>query len=185
MKKDHQQRPLSREDRIWRIALLCCHTVRNAAYFEAHSKRVKQLMPDAEYWQTVDNNFLDMCVLEWTKLFGEWNGQHHWRQVIEDRDTFWKGLLKELVMKKPEFDQFRESVVEYRDRFVAHLDEDTTMNIPLLAPIRESTFYLYSYLFEYEKTALDAPILPGSIEGYEKLCRLTAEKIYTNRMDDK
>ncbi len=184
MTKRRHQKPLSREDRIWRIALLCCHTVRNAAYFEAHGQRAKQQMPDAEYWQTVDNNFLDMCVLEWSKLFGEWNGRHHWRRVIEDREVFWEGLLKELAVKKPEFERFREQVVDYRDRFVAHLDDENTMHIPLLSIIRKSSCYLYSHLVEHEKAALDAPMLPGSIYGYEKMCRLAAEQIYSARLSD-
>lgn len=184
MKKVSNQIPLSREDRIWRIALLCCHTVRNAAYCQARTQRMKKQRPEDEYWKTVDGNFFDLSVLEWSKLFGEWNGHHHWRTVIEDRDSFWQGLLNDLTITKPEFESFREEVAEYRDRFVAHLDEDKIMKLPLLANIIKSSSFLYTHLKENEKQALDAPMLPGSIRGYEEMCKQVAEKIYTARLSD-
>lgn len=144
-----RETPDQRRARLRKCALLCLHTLRNAAYLRSTRET---LGLDAEnYWINVGNNFLDIAVLEWCKLFADRRAKHGWRRVVSDPDEFWARVLRrpQLTMA-----MFESEVIEpmriYRDRFVAHLDEDPRMNIPNLTPVVYSTATLYNWLREVE-----------------------------------
>jgi len=68
-------------------------------------------------------------------------------------------------MTETGFEAYRLIVREYRDKFVAHLDELPTMQIPDLQPALESVRYLYTYLLENEDDGNvfpDAPRNPNA-----------------------
>jgi len=69
----------------------------------------------------VNGNFLDICVLEWCKLFGDPCGKHYWGKIISDRMGFFQGLLNELKMSESEFNAYVTEMRAYRDKYVAHL----------------------------------------------------------------
>jgi hypothetical protein len=94
----------------------------------------------------VNGNFLDLCVLEWCKLFAGTNGKHHWRKVVAHPDRFEVALLARLHLTKPQFDEYITAMCAYRDKFVAHLDDLPGMRIPHLRLARRSVAYLYDHL---------------------------------------
>lgn len=97
-----------------------------------------------------NGNFLDVCVLEWCKLFGDSRAPHYWEKVISNPDKFFGGLLKELRMKEIDLDNYLKEVRTYRDKFIAHLDSNEVMHIPKLDVIKNSVMYLYGYLLQNE-----------------------------------
>jgi hypothetical protein len=98
--------------------------------------------------------FLDIAVLEWCKLFTEFKGKHHWKTVIRDPSTFRKGLRESLGLSGGQFDKYAKTVLHYRDKFVAHLDDEVTVQYPIMWPARRSTAYLYNYLLSDPSLAI-------------------------------
>jgi len=133
--------------RIRRVALLCCHALRNLAYYRSCSHKEEF---DNEFWKTVNGNFLDICVLEWCKLFGDKRGKHYWDKVITDRTTFVEGLLNSVALSQEKFNAYVDEMQFYRNKFIAHLDSERTMPIPELDLVLKSASYLYDYLLANE-----------------------------------
>lgn len=136
---------MTRKQRLQRAALLCCHCLRNLAYYRS-GRHGGRLISDVEFWRTVNANFLDICVLEWCKLFGDARGKHYWGKVITNPQQFKAGLSQELGLSEVELDAYVAKTRKYRDRFIAHLDSDLVMQIPELNVVLKSVSYLYDYL---------------------------------------
>ncbi|MFB3091276.1 MAG: hypothetical protein ACE1ZG_08050 [Gammaproteobacteria bacterium] len=140
---------MTRRQRIRRTALLCIHCLRNIAFYKA-SWRNGVPIYDSEFWAIVNNNSLDICILEWCKLFVDSRGKHYWRKVITEPITFFDGLMITLHMTEEEFNSYIEEVKSYRDMFIAHLDSEEVMHVPHLDAAKQSASYLYDYLRNIE-----------------------------------
>jgi len=102
---------------------LCSSFARNLAYYRTGwSKKYKHLLDGSDFWRAVNGNFLDMCVLEWCKLFADKKEKHHWRKVVSDPARFEAGLLRHLGLDEVAFQREIDTIRKYRDKFVAHLD---------------------------------------------------------------
>lgn len=140
---------MHRRKQLRRTGILCMHFVRNAAYFRAYNAAAPTRRR-TQFWSTLNGNFIDICVLEWCKLFGDKKAQHFWEKSISEHKRFLEGLLKAVGMSDVGFEAYRLDVRTYRDKFVAHLDERNEMDIPRLEPALDSIYYLYHYLLENE-----------------------------------
>jgi hypothetical protein len=125
------------------------HFVRNAAYYRAWNAAPTSRRRE-QFWRTLNGNFIDICMLEWCKLFGDIKAQHHWAKCVSDSTAFLQGLCEKTGLDHASFETYRQEVRSYRDKFVAHLDELNTTRIPNLQPALESVRYLYNYLVTYE-----------------------------------
>jgi len=125
------------------------HFVRNAAYYRSWNN-ASVARRSEQFWRTLNGNFIDTCMLEWCKLFGDLRAQHHWSKCVKDSDAFLSGLYEHLGFNEAKFEEYRLEVRAYRDKFVAHLDELNEMQIPQLQPALDSVRYLYGYLIEHE-----------------------------------
>lgn len=140
---------MTRRSRVRRIYLLCAHFLRNLAFYRAGRYR-GQLTRRNQFWTVISNNCLDHCVLEWCKLFAEPKGKHHWRRIVGDQALFSAHLLAAVKMTQAEFDQYIVVMRTYRDKFVAHLDEEEVMNIPALRPAQRAVTALYTHVRTHE-----------------------------------
>ena len=136
---------MERATRIRRTAILCCHCLRNIAFYRAGWKH-HRIVAARQFWINANANFLDIAVLEWCKLFAERGGKHHWARSIPDREEFATGLYAIVGMAPAAFLNYALGVKRYRDKFVAHLDEDSTMWPPRLRVARRCAAYLYDCL---------------------------------------
>ena len=82
--------------RLRRTNLLCCHFARNLAYYRA-GWDIKRPKFTNEFWATVNGNCLDTCVLEWCKLFGNRNDDHHWHQLADCKDKFREEMFAKVL----------------------------------------------------------------------------------------
>src|ERR1700730_6834305 len=120
--------PLVRRDYLRRVVRLCAHFMRNLAYYRTGQNfpagwKDAPLQPTAPFWRTVNGNFIDICVFEWCKLFGDNAGarnpdRHGWRQIVTDQAGFETALLSHLGKSEAEFDGYRVEMREYRDKFL-------------------------------------------------------------------
>lgn len=141
---------MTRRQLLRRVGILCCHFLRNLAFYKAGWKK-GALVTNDQFFVNANSNFLDICVLEWCKLFGDKRGQHYWRKVITDQDAFFIGLLQSLRLTEAEFETYVETMRTYRDKFVAHLDTEEVMYLPKLRTARKSVASLYEYLLTHEE----------------------------------
>lgn len=167
---------MKREKRLRRVGLLCCHFVRNYAYYRASWDGEKTKATN-EFWATVQGNFLDIAVLEWLKLFGDHNDKHHWRKVVTDTDAFRKAMLKACSMDKSDLVDLRDSIKTYRDKFIAHLDSEETMYIPELDRALALVKYYYGYITD-ELGIKGLGNLPDDIEAYYQNCFTDSENSF-------
>lgn len=136
---------MTRSERLRRVAILCCHCLRNIAFYRAGWEH-RHVRVGRQFWVNANGNFLDIAVLEWCKLFAERDGKHHWKRIVPDRASFIIGLHEHLGFSPKQFQSYVSGVLRYRNKFVAHLDEERTMHIPQMRPARKAAAFLYDYL---------------------------------------
>ncbi len=150
--------PISPEDRLRRVVILCVAFMRNLAYLrgaseapEGWSKNGGELvLPDASFWRTASNNALDMCVLEFCKLFVDGKGKHFWKTVVSNPDDFCAELMQKLGFTEEQYRSYLGKFKSYRDKFVAHLDNGRTMYTPQLDAAKIAVQHLHAWLVANE-----------------------------------
>lgn len=148
---------MNQRDRVRGVGLLCCHCVRNVAYYRAGWVD-GQFISNDDFWRNANSNFLDIAVLEWCKLFADRNGKHHWKKVVPAPDNFLSALLQEIGITEGVYNAHCEETKTYRDKFVSHLDAERMMHIPRLDVVIDSTMFLYDLVKnEYQEYLPDAP----------------------------
>ena len=99
------------------------------------------------FWREVHANFFDICVLDWCKLFADpRQGKHHWRRVDPHPGHFQVDLYTALDVSAAEFDDLITKVRVYRDRFVAHRDEERMAHLPMLELPSKAIAFLHDRL---------------------------------------
>jgi hypothetical protein len=156
--------------RLHRVLILCIHCARNVIFYRQGWTGKKPLF-SGQFLITANSNFLDIAVLEWCKVFADSKGKHHWTTVVPDRSAFERALLADLSLAPDELEAFIKDVRQYRDRFLAHLDDDQKMSIPNLDNIIASVGFLYQHLMSHEAKGLihdgDAT-LNGNIRAWSR-----------------
>ena len=143
--------PLSDEDRVRRTVIVCRHCLWNIAYFRAGWRKGK-IRVRREFWAAANGNFIDAAILEWCKLFADPNGLHRWSRSVADEAAFAAALYRRLRLTEPEFAAYIQTFKHPRDKFIAHLDGEPTMNLPWLRPARASAALLCDYLLNDPST---------------------------------
>lgn len=159
---------MNRTERLRRVALLMASFLRNLAYLRAFEDAHPRIPRDwtRDFWVTQGGNCTDIAILEWCKLFADGADKHHWSRVVTDPDAFRIWLLTQLALDEAAYSDYVTSVRRYRDKFVAHLDSDNVMDIPLLDVAERAVFFYHQHLIARE---VDDPVqvfrpLPASSE---------------------
>lgn len=168
---------MNREDRIRRTGILCFHFLRNAAYYRAGWKD-GILRLRGQFWVTSNGNFLDQCVLEWCKLFGDQRGEHSWQRVVADPPKFWLDLLQQCGVTQPQFDGYTAEMRLLRDKFTAHLGSEETAYFPKLDLGIKSVSRLYDNLITSPDTSKFLPDACTSGAKFLGMCFYDAERVY-------
>jgi hypothetical protein len=175
--------PLTRQERLRRVVLLCCHFMRNLAYYRVGFSGEPR-HPNRDFWVTVNGNFLDQVVLEWCKLLGDERADHHWMRIVSDKLKFERELLQHLNMTAAAFQDYRNEMREYRDKFVAHLDLLREVVIPKFDSARASIEFYHAYVAgnEVQQGDLSSPrLLPttdAELRQYYDQCATEARLVY-------
>jgi hypothetical protein len=103
---------------------------------------------------------MDIAVLEWCKLFADRRDPHCWRQTVNDSGSFEAGLYNVLGqnVSAEQLAEYTQQVRLYRDKFIAHLDDEPIARIPNLDYAISSVFYYHSHVFSTEAE-------PGVLDG--------------------
>jgi hypothetical protein len=174
----HPERKLTRDERRLRVVSLCCSFMRNLAFHRAGLRHDVQRRlfnsshPRAAFWREVHVNFLDICVLDWCKLFADPKGKHHWQRVIDNHDRFEADLYATLSVSVDDFGEMIEKARRYRNKFVAHLDDERMMHPPILDVPKKSVAFLHERLLQRVNLTDAWRLLPTTAakleQGYEQ-----------------
>lgn len=89
--------------------------------------------PKQNFWVMTTNLLMESAANEWCKVFGSDDQDTHWKCVIpnERHDEIRAGLLKATGLTLEDWKKYREHIVTYRDKMIAHHDLDVQMaNFP-------------------------------------------------------
>lgn len=163
-----------RTDLLRMVVILCCSFARNLAYYRAwwgedHGHFLSLTHPHRNFWLAVNGNFLDMCVLDWCKLFADKGGKHGWRKIVTDARQFEADLLAHLGLDAATFENEIETMRSYRDKFVAHQDLEYHGTYPTLDIAKKAVWFYHAHTVKHEARQGDLTGLPIDIEkGYEE-----------------
>jgi len=181
-----------RGERLRRVLILCVHFARNLGYLRGAERvpagwKELPLHESVNFCRIAYNNSLDICVLEWCKLFGDdkaklksWD-EHYWGKIVSDPAKFESELLQHLNISASAFDIYRIEMRTYRDKFLAHLDSERTMKPPVLELARQCVDFYYDYVVTNEAQPGDLFGLPVNVtnlrRGYDE-CKQEAARAY-------
>jgi hypothetical protein len=171
---DNPQMP--RKNRLRRVVIVCCSFARNLAYYRgAWDQEYCHLLnlphPYPNCWRAANNNCIDMCVLEWCKLFADRQGKHHRSKMVTSMPTsvFEESMLRHLGLEADAFKEEIRGMRHLRDKFIAHLDSDYTGTIPWLDVPKKAVWFYHAHIVNHEANAGDLTGLPLDLEpGYKQ-----------------
>ena len=175
---------MSRRDRLRRVVILCRNFAANLAYYRVGRRAEHLPLQDythnakASFWRIVSANFIDTCVLEWCKLFADPNGKHHWSKIVSAPDDYKTLMMMDLGLDDAAFQEEIAAMKHYRDKFLAHLDSEEIMKIPILDTAKKAVWFYHSYIVRREAQSDDLVGLPLELEPGYALCEKEAQEIY-------
>lgn len=145
-------------------AFRLAYIARNIAFYRALTSLNEKYTQN--FWIHVQNNFIDMAVLEWCKVFGSRTEETHWSTLVLDHDSFRISMLDYLDLTRDQWDAYWEGMKNYRDRGVAHasLTQPPTHYPQLDVALKSSAFY-YRYLLEIARDN-SLYLFPGDLMRY-------------------
>ena len=126
----------------------------------------------------MNGSLLDLCLLEWCKLFTDLRGKQFWKRIVDDPDAFKDGLFKEISVNEDDWTKYLRKVKRYRDKFVAHLDSDKFMNLPDLDIAFKSIEYYFRYLGDLPEGNEVLAGFPSDLALYYEQCLREGRKEY-------
>ncbi len=148
---------MTRGDRLHDVLKLCGSFARNlACYRVGWSEEHKHLLSfdNDDFWRVVNNNCLDVCVLEWCKLFGDKRGEYYWGNIVSDVVSFKADLLLHIGLDEERFNREVNLVREYRDKWVAHWDLNRVPVAPALEVAKKAVWFYQPYICKHELTGV-------------------------------
>lgn len=155
---------MNRELLLRRAILNCIDFARQYVYYLAISEHRAILNDNILIY--INNNFIDMAVLEWCHCFNSYNDPIHYRKVTSEPEKFKSGMLEKLGLNEEEWAEYRESVKNYRDKGVAHLEPVPRIDIPDLNLAYSSMLYYYEYFIGEFKALSGNSVYYESLDKY-------------------
>lgn len=174
---------MSRRRQLRRVVVLCRAFAWNLAFYRAGQREQHKFLFDrrhagANFWRVVNGNCIDICVLEWCKLFADEKADHHWGRIVTDPATFKQALLTQLGINEVALKREIEEIRHYRDKFVAHLDSEPVMTIPRLDRAKQSVWFYHAHIVGLEANKGDLTGLPMDLDAAYAQAEEEAATVY-------
>jgi hypothetical protein len=144
---------------------------RNLAYYHA-GMELADMKGRCDFWRTLIGNCIDTAVLEWCKIFGDKKAKQSIYKVVENPGEVFVAMFSDIGVSEKDFVECQTELRTYRDKFIAHLDSEETMNVPTMDKPHRMVDYLYNYLKNNNEPSLFIG-LPNDMSGY--WCSLNEE----------
>lgn len=155
-----------REKLLRRVALKCADFARQLSYHRALEDHVRGC--GKNFWIYMFNNAINLAVLDWFHLFGYHNDDLHWKQVVPDINSFRQSLLKYMNMTEGEWKAYRETIKDYRDKDVAHIEVRPVSNVPKMQDAMGATAFYYSVVLKELAGFGDYSMWPQALDEYHQ-----------------
>jgi hypothetical protein len=134
------------------------------------------LNPKQTFWIMTVNLLADAAAVEWCKVFGSWNEDTHWTRALpKDRhDVIRADLLKAIGLTQAEWEEYRNSIVSYRDQMVAHHDLDATV---AKYPHYDIALVAANFMFDQLRNIADPDSLGGIPTSLDRWSRTVAKNM--------
>jgi hypothetical protein len=183
MAKKTNEPPLTGQERLRRVVLLCMACSRNIAYYRAGWNGTIAWF-SGELQVTANSNFIDIAILEWCKLFGDTSEEHHWSRILNDIDkrrAFKIGMLAEIGCTRAEWNTFEEEMVCYRNIWAAHVDSKRDFDPPKLDKAIASVSFYHKFLIDRENDGRTYGTLPPDPIAYHQYAYEEGLRFYGRR----
>ncbi|MGR3318990.1 MAG: hypothetical protein ACUZ8O_10995 [Candidatus Anammoxibacter sp.] len=158
-------------DRILKLtdqAFRLVYIVRNIAYHRSLHEYKDDFVQN--YWVYIYNNFLDISVLEWCKVFGSRAEATHWSNHVNDVDIFREELLTHLCLSQIEWEEYWNHLKTYRDCGVAHhIHNPDITNYPDFDNALKVSYFYYDIVIQ-ELRSLNVYDYPDNLQSYFDSC---------------
>lgn len=122
------------------------------------------------YWEAIFNNFLEIALIDWFKLFILTSDASHWSNTVKDKENFRYELLKYLSLSQQAWDEYAASLQRYRDSMpVLSGQKDNAELYPDLSSVVIACYAYYAELLK-ELNALKNYDYPVDIREYYRSC---------------
>lgn len=134
--------------------------------------------PKQTFWIMTVNLLNETAAMEWCKVFGSWNEDTHWTQVVlkEQHDDVREGLLKAVGQSQEDWENYRNSILSYRDQMIAHHDLDATID---KYPHYDGALLAANFIFDQLRKRADQNYLGGIPVSLDTWSRLVARNMST------
>ncbi len=141
-----------------------------------HVKRMIESIavePKQTFWIMAVNLLMESAALEWSKVFGSREEDTHWTQAFpkEAQVPIRAELLRRLGMEQADWEQYRDSVVGYRNQIVAHHDLAASV---AAYPRFDAALVAASFVFDQIRATADQEWLGGIPTSLERWARTVA-----------
>ncbi|MEM6898279.1 MAG: hypothetical protein AAF583_00710 [Pseudomonadota bacterium] len=176
---------ITRAERLRRVCIIASNFTRNIAYYRASRNGGNRVLPAENFWVNLEGNCIDIAILEWYKLFADNAGRHSWSRIVADADVFEADLLQSLGCDADQFEQIVRGVRNYRDRFIAHLDNDRTMHIPAFDPLINSTRFYFTHVVTNEMREEERRLIGlTDLDAYYQRCLDEATTVFATHLPE-
>ena len=165
MNNEELQRKARKLQKVIELSVRC---LANLAYYRSGWKESTRLF-DGDPYRLFNANCFGYVYLEWYKLFGSTDDEHHWRNIVADKEAFKSGLLINLGCNSGEYQSYWNDMVAVRDKVIAHQDYFDEMPTPNLENVLKSIKYLMEYIYNNE-----------IVDGIELKHRYDPNEMYEN-----
>jgi hypothetical protein len=99
--------------------------------------------------------------------------------VVGDPRSFLPQMLSDSGITQPAWMRYLDEIRDYRDKFIAHLDDIPVMNVPRMNIAVAATFYLYDAL-RAEQSPRVFQRLPANLRTYAQRCGAEVRGLYAS-----
>ena len=144
------------------------YVIRNAAGYDSLSKVQDKFTQN--YWIMIKNNFFDFVILEWCKIFGTDSEPTHWKNIVDDPNSFRANLLIRVHSNETDWKDYWEYMITYRNNLISHHQKDPGVTIyPDFDKAIEASYYYYDYLIKKLRD-LGNTQYPDNLKDYYDRC---------------
>src|SRR6266567_6199049 len=131
------------------------------------------LDPKQTFWIMTVNLLADAAAVEWCKVFGSWDEDTHWTRALpkERHEEIRAALLKAIGLTQAEWEEYRNTILSYRDQTIAHHDLDATV---AKYPHYDVAIVAASFIFAQLRNIADPDSLGGIPSSLDRWSRTVA-----------
>jgi hypothetical protein len=154
--------------------------VQHIAYYRGLRTTYDDIMKHRDFWRSTCDAHLELATVAWCKVFGSHKEDMHWTKTPTGNmaeqacKNFRDRVLSESGLTREQWDRYHQEMLEFRDKYVAHLDLHDPFNEAI--PHFDTALQVANAYQEWasdliKPVALNQPTLMSQYERWEAEAR--------------